>query len=107
MFQRFFAGAQAVPSKVHIATGTLKLSERVYWLDSRRLLDPLPYVQRHRRGDWGDVDDQQRRLNQDAISNDGALYSLYQVTPTLALVVITGAGRNETVIQLQEEKSLF
>ena len=37
------------------ALGTLKLSEKVHWLASKSLIDPLPYVQRHVRGDWGEI----------------------------------------------------
>ncbi|MBN9426765.1 MAG: methyltransferase, partial [Burkholderiales bacterium] len=39
------------------APGTLKLSEKVHWLASKSLIDPLPYVQRHVRGDWGEVEE--------------------------------------------------
>jgi len=108
MFQHFFNKVRPprVP-KVHIAIGTLKLSEMVCWLDRRCLLDPMPYVQRHRRGDWGDVDDEQHSSNQDALEHAGDLYSSYHVTPSLTLVVISNEDRSETIVQLQEERSLF
>ncbi|NPY25448.1 methyltransferase, partial [Pseudomonas aeruginosa] len=38
------------------APSTLKLSEKVHWLARRGLIDPLAYVQRHVRGDWGEID---------------------------------------------------
>lgn len=107
MFQHLFSKAKPERfPKVHIAFGALKMSEMVCWLDHRCLLDPMPYVQRHRRGDWGDVDDEQRSSNQDALEHRGILYSLYQVTPRLALVVISNEDRSETIVQLQEEPSL-
>jgi hypothetical protein len=39
------------------APSTLKLSEKVHWLARRGLIDPLAYVQRHVRGDWGEIDE--------------------------------------------------
>ena len=37
------------------APGSLKLSEKVHWLARKGLIDPLTYVQRHVRGDWGEM----------------------------------------------------
>ncbi|WP_425478588.1 methyltransferase [Xanthomonas cissicola] len=39
------------------APASLQLSEKVHWLARRGLIDPLAYVQRHVRGDWGEIDE--------------------------------------------------
>lgn len=46
----------APQSQPLFATGSLQLSDKVHWLASKGLVDPLSYVQRHLRGDWGNVD---------------------------------------------------
>ena len=43
------------------APGSLKLSEKVHWLARKGLIDPLTYVQRHVRGDWGEIDKATRK----------------------------------------------
>lgn len=43
------------PSRPLFTFGTLQLSEKVQWLDVKGLIEPLRYVQRHIRGDWGNL----------------------------------------------------
>src|SRR3546814_11475971 len=45
------------------ALGTLKLSEKVHCLASKSLIDPLPYVQRHVRGDWGEASEAECQMH--------------------------------------------
>lgn len=77
------------------------------WLDSKGLIDPLSYLQRHVRGDWGEVSETERRANLDALKSEGALTSRYEITPRLTLAILTNEARSLTVIQLPEEQSLF
>jgi hypothetical protein len=39
----------------------------VHWLARRGLIDPLSYVQRHVRGDWGEIDEATRQANDVAL----------------------------------------
>ena len=49
-------------------------------------LNPTPYLRRHLHGDWGDLSDNDRRLNDAALkSGEDRLFSSYQVTPDLRL----------------------
>lgn len=89
------------------APGTLKLSEKVHWLASKSLIDPLTYVQRHVRGDWGEVSEAERQANSIALEQGAPMTSRFQITPRLFLVVITSDDQGTTVVQLPEEKALI
>ncbi|EMQ8858222.1 methyltransferase [Pseudomonas aeruginosa] len=88
------------------APGTLKLSEKVHWLASKSLIDPLPYVQRHVRGDWGEVSEAERQMNSVALEQGAPMTSRFQITPRLYLVVITSDDQRTTVVQLPEKGSV-
>ncbi len=87
--------------------GTLKLSEKVHWLASKSLIDPLSYVQRHVRGDWGEISEAERQSNDVALEQGAPMTSRFQITPRLFLVVITGDDQRITVVQLPEEMALI
>ncbi len=89
------------------ALDTLKLSEKVHWLASKSLIDPLPYVQRHMRGDWGEVEDAERQANSVALKQGAPMTSRFQITPRLYLIVITSDDQRTTVVQLPEERALL
>ena len=92
------------PSRPLFTFGTLQLSEKVQWLDGKGLIEPLRYVQRHIRGDWGELSDAERKGNRDALQSQGVLTSRYEITPRLALIIRTNEDRSLTVVQLPEEE---
>lgn len=99
-----FPRQRSTPASVPLfSSGALTLSARVQWLDSTGLVDPHRFLHRHLRGDWGDLDDTERRANDAALRSEGAVTSRYQVTPRLSLLVTTNADHSQTVIQLSEE----
>ncbi len=83
--------------------GTLKLSEKVHWLASKSLIDPLPYVQRHVRGDWGEASEAECQMNDVALEQGAPMTSRFKITPRLFLLVITSDDQRTTVVQLPEE----
>ncbi|HBN8948758.1 TPA: methyltransferase [Pseudomonas aeruginosa] len=89
------------------APSTLKLSEKVHWLARRGLIDPLAYVQRHVRGDWGEIDEATCQANDVAIQQDNLMISQFRITPDLALIVKTSEDHQTTVVQLPEEQDLI
>ena len=95
------------PVQPLFALGTLKLSEKVHWLASKSLIDPLPYVQRHVRGDWGEISEAERQANNVALEQGAPLTSRFPITPRLYLVVITSDDQLTTVVQLPEERALI
>jgi len=61
-------------------------------------------VLRHIGGDWGDVDNQTRTANHDAVTAGGILRSIYRLTGTDdAVVVTTDADRGHTIIALASQ----
>ncbi|WP_088133096.1 methyltransferase, partial [Acidovorax sp. T1m] len=60
------------------APASLQLSEKVHWLARRGLIDPLSYVQRHVRGDWGEIDEATRQANDVALDQDNLMISQYR-----------------------------
>lgn len=90
------------------APHTLTMSETVQWLASKCLIDPMPYVQRHVRGDRGDLDEAEH--DDDQLSQDQYVprSSYFQITPHLCLVVTTRIDQERftTVVRLREERAL-
>ncbi|HBO0859768.1 methyltransferase [Pseudomonas aeruginosa] len=103
---RFFQ-RRAPQTQPLFALGTLQMSDKVRWLASKGLIDPMPYVQRHLCGDWGDVGESGRQANDVALEQEGPLRSRYPITPHLQLDVITDDHHDITVVQLPEEHSLL
>ena len=67
-------------------------------------LNPAPYLRRHFHGDWGDLSDNDRQLNDAALkSGEDRLFSSYQVTPDLKLWIITEWDRSVTTLLLPSE----
>ena len=67
-------------------------------------LNPVPYLLRHLNGDWGDLDDYDRRQNDAALkSGEERLFSSYQVTPNLKLWIITEWDHSVTTLLLPSE----
>jgi hypothetical protein len=67
-------------------------------------LNPSSYLRRHISGDWGDLDDCDRRQNDAALlSGEDRLFSSYQVAPDLKLWIITEWDRSVTTLLLPSE----
>lgn len=64
---------------------------------------PIPFLQRHLAGDWGDCDDEDTRANDDALARGGRLFSVYHLNDGTKIWIITEADRSATTILLPEE----
>lgn len=63
-----------------------------------------PFLNRHSEGDWGDVDDEDKKANDAALeAGDERLFSAYLVDGKLTLWIITEADRSVTTILLPDE----
>ncbi|SCZ40025.1 MULTISPECIES: hypothetical protein [unclassified Pseudomonas] len=93
-------GDSAKPWSEH---GALVMTPGVDALMKTKRLDPFHYFGRHILGDWGDICDEDRQLNEDALQSGYRLMSAYDVEPGLRLWVITEADRTVTTILLPEE----
>lgn len=66
-------------------------------------LTPLRFVLRHMAGDWGDVCEEDRYTNAEALVQGARVMSVYELGPTQRLWIITEADRSSTTLLLPEE----
>lgn len=93
-----------VVSQSRFPTGQLVMTAGVDELVRQGRLNPSPYLRRHLGGDWGDLDDNDRRQNDAALkSGEDRLFSSYQVTRDLKLWIITEWDRSVTTLLLPSE----
>lgn len=93
-----------IPSQARFASGQVVMTIGVDALVEEGRLDPAPYLYRHLSGDWGDLDDSDRRLNDAALqSGEDRLMSSYQVAPDVKLWIITEWDRSVTTLLLPDE----
>lgn len=58
---------------------------------------------RHARGDWGDLDAEDRRANDHGLAGDGRLVSQYQSRMGVRFYIITEGDRSVTTVLLPED----
>jgi hypothetical protein len=68
----------------------------------RLKVSPFALLSRHQRGDWGNLDKEDKQANIDALTLDDRIFSVYQLE-TAKFWVITEADRSATTILLPEE----
>lgn len=83
--------------------GALIFSAAVDRLVRNDKLDPIPLLRRHLCGDWGDLCDQDKALNDDALQSHYRLFSAYEVAPHYRVWIITEADRSSTTVLLPED----
>ena len=83
--------------------GALIFSQGVDRLMREGRFDPMPYLQRHIRGDWGDVTDDNWQENNAALTSGEPLNSLYIVTRDVTIRIFTEADRSATHVLLPSE----
>lgn len=66
-------------------------------------LSPLPFVVRHVSGDWGDICSEDRQANAEALVHSFRLMSVYVLSATQRLWIITEADRSSTTLLMPEE----
>jgi hypothetical protein len=74
----------------------------ISFLDSKGL-DFSPYLQRHLRGDWGDLSEDDIQANERAVQGGDRLLSSYLVDGSDKIWIITERDRSVTTILLPEE----
>ena len=91
-------------SQARLSPGQVVMTIGVDALVQQGRLNPSPYLRRHLSGDWGDLSDDDRRLNDAALkSGEDRLFSSYQVAPDLKLWIITEWDRSVTTLLLPSE----
>jgi hypothetical protein len=64
---------------------------------------PEFFLARHQSGDWGEVNDEDRQLNEEASIHGDRILSAYRTLRGVKLWIITEADRSVTTILLPEE----
>jgi len=68
---------------------------------AHRLLPNI--IARHSAGDWGDVCDEEAKINDEALKTDCRIMSVYKVKDDLEIWAITEADRSSTTLLLPED----
>jgi hypothetical protein len=64
---------------------------------------PAEFVERHRQGDWGEVDGDDWALNNQALNDGTRILSAYRTKTDVRLWIITEADRSSTCVLLPAE----
>ncbi len=83
--------------KVHGTMGALAAFARA--LDE----DLNSYISRHANGDWGEVDDHDRKANEYAVEHGLRVLSSFRLRTGERILVVTEGDRTVTTILLPEE----
>jgi hypothetical protein len=65
--------------------------------------DPLAYLIRHIAGDWGDLDEHDRKENELSLERDWRILSSYRMNNGTRFWIITEANRSSTCFLLPSE----
>jgi len=63
----------------------------------------LSALARHAAGDWGDVDDEDKTANDEALVTGARLFSAYSTSNGVRFWIVTEADRSSTVVLLLGE----
>ena len=70
---------------------------------------PMEYIGKHQRGEWGELCEEDKRLNDEAVANEGnrdkqqRVLSAYRLPDKTRIWIITEWDRSATTILLPEE----
>jgi hypothetical protein len=64
---------------------------------------PAEFLDRHAGGDWGDVDADDKKANDDDLAHGGRLLSAYRLKNNTKIWIITEWDRSQTTILLPDE----
>jgi hypothetical protein len=61
---------------------------------------PDAVLQRHQSGDWGDVSDQERQVNEEALRRSYNLLSIYRTPAGERVTIVTKGDRTLTLVHI-------
>ena len=73
----------------------------VIWA-SQEGLSLSQFIERHHNGDWGDLDEEDKQANEDALVHGGRIFSSY-LTNQRKIYVISEADRSMTTVLFATE----
>ena len=93
----------SLPTIPLFAAGRLVATPGTLALLEQTNRSPLEFLSRHLRGDWGDLNKEDKTENELSLKYGFRLLSSYHVTETEKLWVITEADRSLTTLLLPDE----
>ena len=84
-----------------VAMGQLVMTRGA--LDALDKKSVVKAIQRHRQGDWGELDPEDSKLNDQCLQEGGRLLSAYHDANDTKFWIITEADRSSTCVLLPEE----
>lgn len=66
-------------------------------------IQPIELLRRHITGDWGDLFDEDKRLNDEALEHGGRILSAYVLADGQKVWILTEADRSATTILTPDE----
>ena len=89
-----------------MGTSKFPLGQTVITPNARDQIHPADVpiaLNRHASGDWGDVDEHDRRENEESLAQNLRLFSLYHDRGRVKFWIITQADRSATTVLLPED----
>lgn len=83
--------------------GFLVVSVTAMNLCASAVINPFEYLQRHQRGDWGDLSDRAKYLNNIASNVGDMVHSSYAIGQGRTLWIITRPDLKRTVMMLSSD----
>ena len=66
-------------------------------------MQPAVLLTRHQRGDWGELDEEDKRLNDEAVDGESRILSAYTLPTGVKVWIITEWDRSATTFLLPSE----
>jgi len=92
-----------LPSKLTIKLGQVLMTPGAQAALEASKESPWAFLTRHIKGDWGDVDAEDRGLNDAAVRDGSRVLSAYVTSDGTRIWVISEADRSATTILLPDE----
>lgn len=97
------ARVQSLPDIPRFHLGRVLMTRGVNALVQSGRFDPATLLRKHVCGDWGDLCDDDKAINDRSVNNGGRLMSSYRVEDGLTIWIVTEAGRSVTTLLLPSE----
>jgi hypothetical protein len=65
--------------------------------------NPVEFLSRHQHGDWGNLDEEDKKENEFSVLHNLRILSAYTLTTGVRIWIITEADRSATTVLLPEE----
>ncbi len=72
-------------------------------LEAITALELTSFINRHINGDWGNLDEEDKKMNDDALVHGNRLMSSYTTEQGVKIWIITEADRSSTTVLLPED----